>query len=73
MSDNIFNARVGIYIAEKNPCKDCQDRAIGCHGTCKDYIAQREVLDIAKADAVNQQKLNDYHADFLKNEYAAVG
>ena len=23
-------------------CKDCQDRFIGCHGTCEKYIAQNK-------------------------------
>ena len=22
---------------EKAPCKDCQDRRLGCHSECKDY------------------------------------
>lgn len=21
----------------KNPCKDCEKRHVGCHGTCDDY------------------------------------
>lgn len=22
----------------KSPCKDCEDRAVGCHGSCEKYI-----------------------------------
>lgn len=23
----------------KSPCKNCADRALGCHGYCKEYLA----------------------------------
>jgi len=26
----------------KLPCKDCQNRHLACHDTCKDYIAAKE-------------------------------
>lgn len=27
------------------PCKDCQNRALGCHETCKDYAAYKKERD----------------------------
>lgn len=32
-------------------CKDCQDRHIGCHGTCKKY------LDEVKAENEKKERL----------------
>ena len=35
-----------------SPCKDCSDRVLGCHGTCKDYndwaLQRREELNYVK-------------------------
>lgn len=33
------------------PCKDCEKRAIGCHGTCPDYIKFRKERDEMNAKA----------------------
>lgn len=37
----------------KAPCKDCQDRAVGCHGQCARYAefeAERDKIRRKKAD-----------------------
>lgn len=31
-----------------NPCKDCEDREVGCHGRCEMYQAYRSELDQVK-------------------------
>ena len=28
-----------------SPCMKCADRAVGCHGSCKQYAEYREVCD----------------------------
>lgn len=32
-----------------NPCKDCADREVGCHGKCDKYAQYREELNQSKA------------------------
>ena len=32
-----------------NPCKDCTDREVGCHGKCDKYAQYRKDLDKSKA------------------------
>lgn len=32
-----------------NPCKDCTDREVGCHGKCDRYATYRKELDQSKA------------------------
>lgn len=28
--------------APQSPCRDCQRRQVGCHGSCREYLAFRE-------------------------------
>ena len=38
-----------------SPCKDCTDRALGCHGRCEKYKAYRVEVDklyVAKAASI---------------------
>lgn len=30
------------------PCKDCKDRAVGCHSICQKYIATKEMVEQEK-------------------------
>ena len=32
-----------------NPCKDCTDREVGCHGKCEKYAQYRAELERSKA------------------------
>lgn len=32
----------------KNPCKDCTERVLGCHGTCEKYRGYRKELEDQK-------------------------
>lgn len=32
------------------PCKDCKERIVGCHATCKKYKKYREQLEQFKKD-----------------------
>lgn len=36
------------------PCKDCKDRAVGCHGSCEQYKAFR-----AERDRMLEEKQRD--------------
>lgn len=47
-------------------CKDCKRRHIGCHETCKDYIAFRKALDKFNKERYEKLRIermvdDDYH------------
>ena len=50
---------IGAGLSKGNPCKDCKDRQVGCHGKCKAYIDFKENAEKLKekmqkeADAAN--------------------
>lgn len=44
------------------PCKDCQDRCIGCHAVCGRYI---------KFDAENKERLKQHAAEHALDGYRA--
>lgn len=42
-------------------CKDCAERAIGCHGTCEKYIAAKKEWDAEKTKIFEERcKSLDY-------------
>ena len=48
------------------PCKDCRERAIGCHATCERYISYQE----------QKKKIHDYrdpYADYLRKKKGVPG
>lgn len=38
-------------------CRDCQERHIGCHGTCPDYIAFKSERE-QELERINKEKAN---------------
>lgn len=44
----------------KPPCKDCQNRCVGCHATCKPYVEyttyRRNELEMLRKD-----RFDEYH------------
>lgn len=47
---------------KKFPCKNCEDRVLGCHGTCPKYaeaFAENERLKEVRAKALLE---DEYHA-----------
>ena len=45
------------------PCKDCQERTVGCHSSCDKYLAFR-----AERDALNAALSIEYAADIAYRE-----
>lgn len=45
----------------KNPCKDCKERAVACHGSCKLYAEWRAKLESYKAIERADQDLELYN------------
>lgn len=37
-------------------CKDCQDRAVGCHSTCERYKAEKAEWDKIRAEEKERQR-----------------
>lgn len=37
----------------KSPCMDCQDRVMGCHGSCAKYIEWRKKRNAHKRECRN--------------------
>ena len=48
---------------KKPPCKDCTDRAVGCHAVCERYLEwaemARSIRRKAKHDLFMDVKIND--------------
>ena len=42
------------------PCKGCQDRAIGCHATCESYLTFKAEID--KAREAERADKKDFYA-----------
>ena len=45
------------------PCKDCENREIGCHSRCAAYIKYKSVLNDAKKDIIDCQDYESYKND----------
>lgn len=48
------------------PCKDCPNRAMGCHSTCEEYIAFRAECDALIDKRIKRREVNDCIADAMK-------
>lgn len=42
------------------PCKDCENREIGCHSRCAAYIKYKSELNVAKKDIIECQDYEIY-------------
>lgn len=44
------------------PCKDCQDRQVGCHGKCNKYKKYKKELEAIKADIkIRQRQMSTWY------------
>ncbi len=41
------------------PCRDCQNRAIGCHTNCDEYVNWKKNHESILAKRFEQKKIND--------------
>lgn len=44
----------------ENSCKDCLDRAAGCHGTCERYKEYKEHLEKLKSEKADVLEASRY-------------
>jgi len=50
------------------PCKDCKDRAVGCHSACKKYLDFKKTADETK-EKIRKDKLdNGLYLGFVKQQ-----
>lgn len=43
-----------------NPCKDCTQRRVGCHGACERYEEYRSHIDSCREERNRQEIVDDY-------------
>lgn len=43
-----------------SPCKDCDDRCIGCHTTCGDYAEYKAQLEHRRTEIQAEKDLNEF-------------
>lgn len=57
--------RVG-WMLNKDPCYNCEKRAVGCHATCEGYLSWKEEIrkqkEIMQGEAETRIKLNEMQA-----------
>lgn len=46
------------------PCKDCTDRAVGCHGSCEKYTGAKQAYNKQMEEYKQAEKLQDDVDDF---------
>ena len=50
-----------------NPCKNCEDRHIGCHSTCKEYLRMSKERDKIRKERAKEHVIQDYMCDRSRN------
>ena len=48
-----------------SPCKDCQDRKVGCHSVCEKYKAFQESREVALKNKRAYSDANRYMAESI--------
>lgn len=43
-----------------NPCKDCEDRELGCHSQCDKYSEFKSKIEEIKEERIKQNFIDDY-------------
>lgn len=49
---------MGFYLRD-NPCKDCQDRKVGCHGNCQPYKEWHEAYTNFKKEEAKERYMHN--------------
>lgn len=52
----------------QSPCKDCSDRELGCHSTCKRYIQFQEANQAETKARRDFLKVHNEHIGFLTEQ-----
>ena len=58
----------------KYPCKNCNDRAVGCHGTCNKYKAKKLEQKLANERKLSDMRVTGYQVTSVRrSEYISNG
>lgn len=49
-----------------NPCKNCEDRHVGCHAECEKYRKAKEETEAARGREKLSREADGYYADYAK-------
>lgn len=42
------------------PCKDCNQRYVGCHSECSEYLDFKQAIEVRKVQKREELSLHDY-------------
>lgn len=51
-----------------SPCKDCKERAVGCHSECEQFARYREALGSYKKTMKNNLRKKDVYEGYQKEK-----
>lgn len=51
----------------QSPCKDCEARAVGCHGTCERYAEYRERVAVLAEEKRKKHDVEEYIEKAMKH------
>ena len=51
---------VVLYISAPSPCKNCENRSAGCHGSCAAYLAYRAERESEYEERRTNMEMNLY-------------
>jgi len=50
------------------PCKNCTERMLGCHSSCKRYHEAQEIFDVIREARKRENDAHDYVISFIIKE-----
>ncbi len=56
----------------KAPCKNCENRRVGCHGKCTTYSLYKDKVDRVRAKKIEEYRLIGYFRERGRKEYGAI-
>ena len=57
-----------MIVRVQSPCKDCSNRELGCHSTCKKYIQFQEDTQAETKARRDFLKVHNEHVGFLTEQ-----
>lgn len=57
------------YFNTSSPCKDCEDRNVGCHSKCEKYIEFKRMRDERKTENKIKREYDYYLAEKFQKYY----
>lgn len=63
---------VSKTVKDSTPCKDCNDRDVGCHGKCEKYKAFQERLREDRKKRVEAYAPEQMHENYSRNLHQKI-